>query len=288
MRGAAAISIMICGMAALWTATPAVAQCTGLTSAGRISAGDVFALGDKPARLESDAMLSIRRQLRLAFVLAANTLKNGALIVKSQHADGTGTLVGSPDFVALKRDRHLAACTKQNRDPYSHAIPLARYVNYHFYYADDFTRNDDNLDSFHAEVGLRRQDGWLGSKEACLRTSDRLIRPQFMFDDRRRAPSVTERAFRVVSDTKRSLETPTLQAAPLMSPALSAQIVPFQRNTTDVSCVLATVDVPPRAQLTTISMVDVDDAAAGILNLQHSLTISWQATQISLHAARRH
>ena len=291
MRGAAALGMIICGAAGLWTATPAAAQCVVLANARPISAGDIFALGRRPAEtqlLGPDAKLPPRSQLRLAFVLAASALKDGALIVKSQHADGTGALVGSPDFVSLKRDRHLAACTRQNRNPYSGTIPLARYVNYHFYYADDFSPTDDNLENFHTEVGLRRQEGWFGSKDACLRTSDRLVRPQFMFDDRRRAPSFAERAFRVVGDTQRSLDNNSAVAkTTLLAPALSAQIVPFQRSASEVSCVLATVDVPVRAQVTTIAVVDVDDAAAAILDPQRFQTIAWQVAQPRLHAVRR-
>jgi hypothetical protein len=162
-------------------------------------------------------------------------------------------------------------------------------VNYHFYYADDYTSGEDNLEKFHAEVGWRRQDGWLGAKQYCLKTSDRLIRPQFMFDDRRRGSSFAERAFRVAGDTKKSLDGNVVEAKPLQtSPAFYAQILPFPRSLAETSCVLATIDIPPQAQSTTVSVVDVDDATAGILSdPQRSLTIAWQAVQPRVHAIRR-
>jgi hypothetical protein len=266
------------GFATFLLAAPALAQCSALVS-GPVNPGDVIALPSKHAgqqTLSESQPLTKRRRLRLAVVLAPSPFETGALIVKSQHRDDAGVLVGSPDWVDLKRDRHLAACTNRDRAAFSRPVPMSKYMDYHFYYADDFSPQDQNLDTFHTEVGLRPYDGWLWRTSTCRWTYDGSIRFQFVFDENRRVSSLLERAGHVVVKAQNTLkQPPVLQAAE--KAGYSAQIVPYRRTPNEPSCVTGSVDVPKSAAITTISVIDADEAAApGFSDPQRTRTVIWR------------
>ena len=297
MRASTIVGLTALLINSVFATDAANAQCATLTGAGPVSAGDIIALGNVPAanqwlRQDNPTPLTFRSNLRIAFILQPSSLKDGALIVKSQHADADGNLIGAPDWVLLTRDRQIAtACTKQPKGSYGHKIPLSRYVNYHYFYTEDYSNTDDKLDNFHTEVGLRHSEHFFRSTDYCLQTGDKRVRSQFMFDERRNGANTFERLARLASDTPENLEDRSFADKP--PPPLAgytAQIVPFVRSNNALSCILsAPISVPKLAKQTIVSVIDVDDAALNWLpDPQRSRTISWQPPATRRHSVSLH
>jgi hypothetical protein len=249
-------------------------MCNFVLNKQKVQPRDVLLFRNNRPVVVSDAMTAKSgREVTLGYIIPGREYVSGALLVKFRYQQAGGA-PSTSSSIRLFRNSYVSPCTNKTLGQYDVSSTNDVYVDYHRYgFRDPEEIAPRNLDSFHADVGVRPNTG-------CLKTNDDAIRGQFLFETRVEDRRVA-RGIAVLERQYQKLWAPTTaQADPLdfnQFTEYHTTIIPYRKAANKSACV--TFTIPPLANVlsTEVMIVDADDALVpDIFDPQKRRKINWQ------------
>jgi hypothetical protein len=244
--------------------------CSTLLNSPRVSARQLYLATEREALLESDPTERNRpKSLRLSYIVPSHSYASGVVIVKTRHRI-EGQPKNSDPTINLRRLEYKSSCRQApaaaQKSEWSSDTEAERYINYHSKgWPDTTTEASRRLDHLHADLGHRPRRNLSEFNDRCAATSDWDIAPHFLFEDdleARRVFSWTESISSRIGVASATTKSPSFAAPPAYTDyhKLATLVLPYQKRSSELSCISFSVPVPSKSLETHVVILDADDA----------------------------